>query len=67
MHTPALARGFSLFDSFETHWKNGLCPYRKTDPDVIERTDEGAVFYKKFFYAKGNILIVKQLDASDAI
>ena len=52
-HTPALARGFSLLDSVETHWRAGFCPYRKTRANVIERIDQGATFYKNFFYGKG--------------
>ena len=58
-HTPAIARGFSLIDSQETYWKNGYCPYRikkngsNGSPNVIERVDQGATFYKKFFFGQG--------------
>jgi len=58
-HTPAIARGFSLIDSQETYWKNGYCPYRikknglTGSTNVIERVDQGATFYKKFFFGQG--------------
>ena len=63
---PSSSRGFSLLDSSETRWKTGYCPYQNygiLGPDlkhlpnvgfkhVIERVDEGALFYKNFFYGQ---------------
>lgn len=67
LHIPSAARGFSLLDTAETRWKNGYCPYQnhgvvgqgtKNQLDIgikyiIERVDEGALFYKNFFYGQG--------------
>ena len=61
---PASARGFSLLDNPETRWRNGYCPYQnhavvghntKNQHEagikyIIERVDEGALFYKNYFY-----------------
>ena len=71
LHMPSAARGFSLLDTPETRWKNGYCPYKnygvagqgtKNPHDVgikytIERVDEGALFYKNFFYGQGKKII----------
>ena len=67
LHMPSAARGFSVLDTLETRWKNGYCPYQNdgiggqgTKPQhgvnvnyTIERVDEGALFYKNFFYGQG--------------
>ena len=59
-HTPTIARGFSLVDSTETYWKTGYCPYRikknglTGSANLVERVDQGATFYKKFFFGQGN-------------
>ena len=57
-HTPSSARGFCLFDTAETYWKNGYCPYEPTNAhightNVIERIDSGSHYYKKHFYGQG--------------
>ena len=67
LHMPVAARGFSLLDTLDTYWKNGYCPYRihrltgsrggnrnvVSTQNIIERVDEGALFYKNFFYGQG--------------
>ena len=63
-HTPILARGFSQLDKEDTHWKAGFCPYKSNkgtiseggNGNVIERIDEGAIFYRKHFFGKGKSL-----------
>ena len=59
LHTPALARGVSLLDTWETNWKQGFCPYNNSAKrgNIIERLDEGATFYRNHFYGKGKIII----------
>ena len=56
-HTPTSARGFCLFDSPDTYWKNGYCPYEPNNShlshNVIERIDSGSHYYKKHFYGQG--------------
>ena len=66
LHIPSAARGFSLLDTPETRWRMGYCPYQnygvvgsnsKGHHNVgvkytIERVDEGALFYKNFFYGQ---------------
>ena len=67
LHMPVAARGFSLLDTPETKWKDGYCPYHSQSvvgdqirnrhnvpiKNTIERVDEGALFYKNFFYGQG--------------
>ena len=56
-HTPTSARGFCLFDSVDTYWNNGYCPYEPNNSylshNVIERIDSGSHYYKKHFYGQG--------------
>ena len=56
-HTTTSARGFCLFDSADTYWKNGYCPYEPNNShlshNVIERIDSGSHYYKKHFYGQG--------------
>lgn len=58
LHTPNPARGFGLFnDSGDTFWRNGYCPYRKGgNSNTVERLDQGATFYKDYFYGQGKTL-----------
>ena len=58
-HTPSSARGFNLFSTPDTYWKNGYCPYEPNNGggqfslNVIERIDSGSHYYKKHFYGQG--------------
>ena len=55
LHTPNAARGFGLFnDNCDTFWRNGYCPYRYGgNSNIVERLDQGATFYKDYFYGQG--------------
>ena len=63
-HTPSSARGFNLFSTPDTYWKNGYCPYEPNNGggqfslNVIERIDSGSHYYKKHFYGQGKYLLV---------
>ena len=64
LHPPNASRGFGLFSCQDgndvntsgngTFWRNGYCPYRKSNSsNTVERLDQGATFYKKYFYGQG--------------
>lgn len=59
-HRPPLSCGVSILEYplCETHWKNGACPYRR-NTKTIENVDEGALYYRKYFYkqGKGNVSV----------
>lgn len=44
------------FPPGETHWKHGTCPYQ---PQVtsIENIDQGALYYRKYFYGQGELTL----------
>ncbi|XP_026275130.2 signal-induced proliferation-associated 1-like protein 3 isoform X6 [Frankliniella occidentalis] len=57
LHRPALACGVSVleFPPGETHWKPGMgcCPYQRPPPHAaIESVDQGALYYRQFFYGQ---------------
>lgn len=39
------------FQPGETHWTEGICPENYTK--LIETTDEGDLYYRKFFFGQG--------------
>uniref|UniRef100_A0A0A9ZCU3 Signal-induced proliferation-associated 1-like protein 2 n=1 Tax=Lygus hesperus TaxID=30085 RepID=A0A0A9ZCU3_LYGHE len=51
LHRPVLACGVSVleFPPGETHWVEPACPYNTTNRP-IEVIDQGALYYRKYFY-----------------
>jgi hypothetical protein len=49
-----MAYGVSVleFPPGETHWRHGTCPYQR-HPRAIESVDQGALYYRKYFYGQG--------------
>lgn len=57
MHQPSVAYGLSIleFAGGQTHW-NHMCYLSRQSPNSvrpIECQDEGALYYRKYFYNQG--------------
>lgn len=52
-HRPRMAYSISVleFQPGETHWTEGICPENYTK--LIETTDEGDLYYRRFFFGQG--------------
>lgn len=56
LHRPTLACGVSVLEypPGSSHWPpDGACPYA-TGPRAIETVDNGALYYRQYFYGQGN-------------
>lgn len=54
-HRPRMAYGISVleFQSGESHWTESICPENYSK--LIETTDEGDLYYRRFFFGQGII------------
>ncbi|XP_071455086.1 signal-induced proliferation-associated 1-like protein 2 [Hetaerina americana] len=53
-HRPALAAGVSVLEAApgETLWRQGVCPYQRHSRRALECVDNGALYYRKYFYGQ---------------
>ncbi|XP_046388548.1 signal-induced proliferation-associated 1-like protein 3 [Ischnura elegans] len=54
LHRPALAAGVSVLEASpgETLWRQGACPYQRHSRRALECVDNGALYYRKYFYGQ---------------